>query len=87
MVSEMGMAVSLCHAANLSMLSLQLPTLPWQVVGVDLFHHEQNEYLIVVDSYSFFFEVRQLNCATAAAVINASAEIFVTHGIPAKVEQ
>ncbi|XP_049512973.1 uncharacterized protein K02A2.6-like [Dermacentor silvarum] len=88
-ISDVAKSCAVCDKykkrnAKLPMLSHELPSLPWQFVGVDLFHHEGNDYLIVVDSYSFFFEVRKLNRTTATAVINASAEIFATHGIPAK---
>lgn len=71
--------------ARLPMLSHDIPTLPWQVIGVDLFYHEGEEYLVMVDFYSFFFEIKQMRRTTAEAVTNVCMQIFATHGIPAKI--
>lgn len=71
--------------ARLPMLSHDIPTLPWQVIGVDLFYHEGEKYLVMVDFYSFFFEIKQMRRTTAEAVINVCMQIFATHGIPAKI--
>lgn len=67
------------------MLSHDVPTLPWQMIGVDLFHHDGHEFLIVVDYYSFFFQTKELRQATAATVISACTEIFATHGLPVRI--
>lgn len=72
--------------ARLPMLILAIPTLPWQVVRVDLFYHEGDQYLAKVDVYSFFFfEIKQMRQTTAEAVTNVCIQIFATHGIPAKI--
>ncbi|XP_040357500.1 uncharacterized protein K02A2.6-like isoform X1 [Ixodes scapularis] len=70
--------------ARLPLLSHELPNLPWQLVGLDLFYHNNRTFLIIVDFYSFFFEIKELRQSTASSVVSACAEVFATHGIPAK---
>ncbi|XP_040357348.1 uncharacterized protein K02A2.6 [Ixodes scapularis] len=70
--------------ARLPLLSHELPNLPWQLVGLDLFYHNNRTFLIIVDFYSFFFEIKELRQSTASLVVSACAEVFATHGIPAK---
>jgi hypothetical protein len=38
------------------MKSLPIPTLPWSIVASDLFEWEGNDYLVLVDSYSGWWE-------------------------------
>lgn len=93
MNSDIAALANSCHVcqkyknrnAKLPMLSHPVPSLPWQSVGMDLFHYGGSEYLIIVDFYSFFFEIRQLRHTTAQAVIQACMEVFATHGIPANI--
>ena len=64
----------------------ELPTRPWQVLGTDLFHFNNAEYLIVVDYYSKFPLIRKMPTpCTSHAVVTATAEIFSEHGAPQKV--
>lgn len=70
--------------SRLPMLSHEIPNLPWQVVGLDIFYHDGQSYLILVDFYSFFFEIQKLRQLTAASVKNACMTVYATHGIPAK---
>ncbi|XP_042147991.1 uncharacterized protein K02A2.6-like, partial [Ixodes scapularis] len=69
---------------RLPMMSHDVPELPWQTVGMDLFHQAGEEYVIIVDFYSFYFELRRLKHTTADAVIKFCEEVFVTHGLPHK---
>ena len=59
-----------------------LPDYPWQVFGTDLFELEGVNYLLVVDYFSRYPEVKQIKCTTSTAVIHALKAIFSTHGIP-----
>ena len=61
---------------------MNLPQLPWQRVGTDLFELKGYAYLLVVDYYSRFIEVARLNNATADEVILHTKEFFARHGIP-----
>ena len=64
------------------LISTQLPDLPWQKVGTDLFHWKNHQYLLVVDYYSRYIEISKLNGTTADDVINHTKSIFARHGIP-----
>lgn len=64
----------------------EVPKYPFQIVATDLFHHNASEYLLIVDSYSGFFDFRQLRHTTSKEVIENLKSWFATHGIPAKLE-
>lgn len=61
------------------------PSLPWQMVGLDLFHLRGKEYLLCVDYRSRFPEIAYLSSTKAEAVIERLKSIFARHGIPATV--
>ncbi|UYV85035.1 K02A2.6-like [Cordylochernes scorpioides] len=58
------------------------PERPWQKVGMDLFHYEGSEYLVVVDYFSRFIEVVRLTKLSSEAVVDHCKAIFARHGIP-----
>ncbi|UYV83042.1 K02A2.6-like [Cordylochernes scorpioides] len=58
------------------------PERPWQKVGMDLFHYEGSEYLVVVDYFSRFIEVVRLTKLSSEAVVDQCKAIFARHGIP-----
>ena len=47
------------------LMPTQLPELPWQKVGTDLFHWKSNQYLLIVDYYSRYIEISKLSRTTA----------------------
>ena len=59
-----------------------LPELPWERVGTDLFDMKGHNYLLVVDYYSRYIEVARLSRTTADEVILYTKSIFARHGIP-----
>ena len=59
-----------------------VPEGPWQKIGLDLFQFEGKQHLMVVDYFSRFILVRQLNSITAKNVISELTKIFHEHGIP-----
>ena len=61
------------------------PQLPWERVAVDLFEWQGEHFLLVVDYYSRFPEVRKLSSIRSTNVIQALRAIFSCHGIPADV--
>lgn len=65
------------------MLSYEIPSMPWHVVGADLCYHKGQEYLILVVFYLFFFQVKELQKLSATPVARTSSEVFVAHGLPA----
>ncbi|UYV72148.1 K02A2.6-like, partial [Cordylochernes scorpioides] len=59
-----------------------LPTRPWQKIGMDLFKFENKWYLVVIDYYSRFPEMIQLDRLTANVVVRSCKSIFARHGVP-----
>ena len=55
---------------------------PWAKVGMDLFHVDGADYVIVVDYNSNFFEVDKLKNALSSSVIHKVKGYFARHGIP-----
>lgn len=52
------------------MIITDFPTRPWQKVGADLFHWNDNEYLLVIDYFSRYIEISKLGKSyTSVAVI------------------
>ena len=60
----------------------QLPDLPWQKVGTDLFEWRNKNFLLIVDYYSRYIEIAKLPQTTAEEVILHTKSIFARHGIP-----
>ena len=67
---------------NQPMVCRNLPVVPWQEVSIDFAHIRGVDYLILVDSFSKFLEIKRLKSKDAASVIGKLKEIFRTHGIP-----
>ncbi|UYV84530.1 K02A2.6-like, partial [Cordylochernes scorpioides] len=64
------------------LIPTNFPTRPWQKIGMDLFKFENKWYLVVIDYYSRFPEMVQLDRLTASAVVRSCKSIFARHGIP-----
>jgi hypothetical protein len=64
------------------MLSSEIPTRPWQVIGADLAEHENEKYLVIQDYYSKYPEIRKLKKTTSNDIIEVFKEIFARHRIP-----
>ncbi|XP_037558085.1 uncharacterized protein LOC119435243 [Dermacentor silvarum] len=64
------------------MLPSATPTRPWEEVGVDLFHLNGQDYVLLVDYRSRFPEVISLRSTSAPAVINVIKSVFARHGTP-----
>ncbi|XP_054765371.2 uncharacterized protein K02A2.6-like [Lytechinus pictus] len=67
---------------NEPLMTSSFPSRPWERLGMDLFEHKGKTFLIVVDYYSRWIEIKELQGHTSAAVISSRKEIFATHGIP-----
>ena len=93
MNSQIEHAVSNCPACTEHqssnpkepMIAHKLPDRSWQNVATDLFELYNEQYLIVVDYYSRYFELERMLTTTSAAVINKMKSIFSRHGIAEKV--
>ena len=64
------------------LMSSSFPSRPWERLAADLFELAGKVYLIVVDYYSRWFEIRRLNDQSSSRVISVLKELFSTHGIP-----
>ena len=70
-----------CQPAE-PLITSELPELPFQKIGTDLFEWEKRTYLLVVDYYSRYIEIALLKRATSSEVITHLKSIFARHGIP-----
>ena len=64
------------------LITSEVPELPFQKIGTDLFEWEKRIYLLLVDYYSRYIEIALLNRPTAVEVIAHMKSIFARHGIP-----
>ena len=64
------------------MIPSELPEYPWQKVATDLFHLNGKNYIAVVDYFSRYPEIWQLNGTTSNCIIKILKEIFSRWGIP-----
>ena len=64
------------------LLPTELPSRPWEKVGADLCFHNDKNYLVLVDYYSRWLEIKHLRSITSRSVIDKCRQVFATHGIP-----
>lgn len=58
------------------------PVQPWDRVHIDFATFDDRKYLLLVDAYSKWPEVRHMSSTTAARTIEVLTDIFATHGFP-----
>ena len=64
------------------MMTYPVPTLPWQIVACDCFECDNQHYLVVVDLYSDFIEIRKLDTLTTSTLVEQLKQVFAIHGVP-----
>lgn len=62
----------------------EIPELPWSVVATDIFDWNSQQYLVLVDSYSGWFEINSLTNISSQNIISKLKRHFSVHGIPQK---
>ncbi|KAI2653770.1 Retrovirus-related Pol polyprotein [Labeo rohita] len=62
----------------------EIPELPWSVVAADIFDWNSQQYLVLVDSFSGWFEVNPLRNLSSQNIVNKLKRHFSVHGIPQK---
>ena len=62
-----------------------IPLQPWEVVGADVFHYNNKNYLCIIDYNSKFPVVKRLEGLSAKNLTNAVKIIFAEYGIPHKI--
>ncbi|CAB4004970.1 Transposon Ty3-G Gag-Pol poly [Paramuricea clavata] len=68
-----------------TLCSHEVPSRPWQRVGIDLFELERKHYLVTADYFSDFFELDHLKNISSVHVIRKIKSHFARHGIPEQV--
>ena len=64
------------------MIPHEVPTRPWEKLGIDYFTLLNQDYLLIVDYFSKYPEVSQVSSKTAGATIKVMQSVFSRHGIP-----
>lgn len=60
----------------------KIPDRPWQYLFSDFFEYNQNDYLLIVDSYSHWLEIFPVKDKTAKTVVQCCKDIFSKFGVP-----
>ena len=71
-----------CSNQKEPMIAHEIPQYPWQIVATDLFVWNGDDYLLVVDYYSRFWEVAKLPNTKSVTIIGKIKVFFARHGIP-----
>lgn len=56
--------------------------MPWQIVASDIFHVGEQEYLLICDSFSGFYDFIKLERSRSFEVIQTMKSWFAVHGSP-----
>ncbi|XP_075750004.1 uncharacterized protein LOC142814703 isoform X1 [Rhipicephalus microplus] len=88
-IDQVAASCKVCQAhqkqnTKMPLLSHDVPSLPWEMVGMDLFHHGGKEFALIVDFYSFYFEIKDFRYTTARHLKEWCAKVFSVHGLPVK---
>ncbi|KAJ8896421.1 hypothetical protein PR048_001765 [Dryococelus australis] len=59
-----------------------IPRLPYIKVAADILEEAGNAYLVLIDCFSHWLDIRPLNAKSSAIVINAMQDIFNINGFP-----
>jgi transposase InsO family protein len=59
-----------------------VPTAPFEIIATDLFYFAGSNYILIVDSYSGFYDFKKMTDTTSIAAITYLKEWFSIHGIP-----
>ena len=65
---------------NQPLMPLEIPSRPWERIGVDLFTFDNKDFLITVNYFSNYWETDKLNNTLASTVILKPKSHFVRYG-------
>ena len=65
-----------------SLMLLEIPVQPWQIVATDIFNLNRLNYLLIVDYYSKYPFIHKLKEFPNKEVINIIKQIFGEQGVP-----
>ncbi|XP_039300082.1 uncharacterized protein K02A2.6-like [Nilaparvata lugens] len=60
----------------------EIPSVPFQVVGTDLFHFQNNNFLLIIDYFSKFVDFFKLTDLSSETTIIGLKSFFARYGIP-----
>ena len=63
------------------LIPTDLPSRPWEKVSADLCEHEGKSYIVLIDQYSRWIDVKLLTSTSTAAVISRVKDVIATHGV------
>ena len=66
------------------MIHHDIPLRPWEVLGADVFHFNNKNYLCIVDCYSKFPVIKRMEGLSTDCLITTTKVIFAEYGIPCK---
>ena len=66
-------------------LARELPMVPWTLVEMDLFTHNDQSYLLVVDVTSRFPVFRKLTRETTKAIVTSLKGVYADFGLPKRI--
>ena len=61
-----------------------IPLRPWEVLGVDIFHLNNKNYLCIVDYHSKFPVIKRMEGLSTENLIATTKVIFAEYGIPCR---
>jgi hypothetical protein len=64
------------------LVATSLPGRPWEKIAADLLEIKRKHFIVIVDYYSRWIDIKPLPSTTSNAVIGRLKEVFATHGIP-----
>lgn len=70
------------HQQKEPMKLYPVPDLPWSTVATDMFEWRRQNYMVLVDSFSSWYEIDVLRNMTSSAVITKLKRHFSVHGTP-----
>ena len=65
-----------------TMIRSEIPTYPFHIVGTDLFYWNGQDFLLLVDYYSRYWEIEKLINIKSRTVIKKLKKMFARLGIP-----
>ncbi|XP_048751787.2 uncharacterized protein K02A2.6-like [Ostrea edulis] len=90
MAAQIEDKVSKCHICaevqnsnpKEPMICTELPDRPWSKIASDIFAYQQNHYIIAVDYYSKWLEIKILKDLSSCQVVNSLKSMYSKYGIP-----
>lgn len=70
---------------NEPLIPHEIPTLPFNKVACDIFEFKNQNFLIIVDYFSKWIEIRKIKNKDSKEIIRVWIEIFSTFGIPKQI--